>query len=155
LGFANVQTVISSGNVLFETSRTDISTLEGEIEAAILEQLGFVSTTIIRDDVQLRELTKRDPFRGRQHSPSSYLTVTFLKHSLPAGSKAPSWPPDKPYRILATYNQEICALTDTTGAKTPDLMSQLEKYFGKDITTRTWGTVERILKKIDTVYTKS
>jgi hypothetical protein len=34
---------------------------------------------------------------------------------------------------------------DLTSAKTPDLMIWLEKKFGKEITTRTWKTVERIL----------
>jgi hypothetical protein len=38
---------------------------------------------------------------------------------------------------------------DLTSAKTPDLMRWLEKEFGKEITTRTYKTVQRILKKLD------
>jgi hypothetical protein len=40
----------------------------------------------------------------------------------------------------------ICSVIDLTGSRTPDLMLRLEKQFGKEITTRTWKTVERILK---------
>jgi hypothetical protein len=36
-----------------------------------------------------------------------------------------------------------------TVSKTPDLMVCLEKQFGKQITTRTWKTIGRILKKLD------
>jgi hypothetical protein len=35
---------------------------------------------------------------------------------------------------------------DLTGAATPDMMRAFDKEFGKDVTTRSWGTVERILK---------
>jgi acyl carrier protein len=42
------------------------------------------------------------------------------------------------------YDGAICSVIDLTSAKTPDLMLWLEKQFGKEITTRTWKTVERI-----------
>jgi hypothetical protein len=48
------------------------------------------------------------------------------------------------YTLLGMYDGAICSVVDLTGAKTPDLMLWLEKKFGKEITTRTWKTVERI-----------
>ena len=50
LGFANVKTVISSGNVVFESPSTSVRKLEDAIEKALPEELGFHSTTIIRSD---------------------------------------------------------------------------------------------------------
>jgi hypothetical protein len=47
------------------------------------------------------------------------------------------------------YGGAICSVIDLTGSKTPDLMVWLEKQFGKQITTRTWKTVGRILRKLD------
>jgi hypothetical protein len=44
------------------------------------------------------------------------------------------------------YNSTIYSIIDLTSSKTPDLMAWLEKQFGQEITTRTWKTVERILK---------
>src|SRR5690554_1325475 len=41
LGFEDVRTVISSGNVLFRSSSTDIPGMEATIEAAWPEKLGF------------------------------------------------------------------------------------------------------------------
>jgi hypothetical protein len=79
LGFQNVQTVISSGNVLFESPARGVKALEAAIEEAIQEQLGFASTTIIRSHQQLRRLVDNDPFGGIEDTPTSRLNVTFLK----------------------------------------------------------------------------
>src|SRR5687768_10214571 len=51
---------------------------------------------------------------------------------------------NRDYTLLGMYNSAIYSVIDLTGAKTPDLMLWLEKHFGKEITTRTWKTVERI-----------
>lgn len=149
LGLTNVRSVISSGNVLFESQSNDIPALEAMIEEAFPPRLGFTSTTIIRNAEQWRELAALSPFKDYQHSPATYLTVTFLKEPSSKEIKNQPWPEGKGYRPVASYDREICCITDTTGAKAPDLMVYLEKRLGKAITTRTWKTVERILKSFE------
>ncbi|HUS26368.1 MAG TPA: DUF1697 domain-containing protein [Nevskiaceae bacterium] len=149
LGFTNVQTVISSGNVLFETPRTDMPALEAMIEKALPLQLGFASTTIIRSREQLQQLVDRDPFKHAEHNRLTYLTVTFFKDKPHARLKFPYRPQGKSYELLGMYDQAVCSVVDLTGTKTPDLMSWLERQYGKQITTRTWQTVGRILKRLD------
>jgi hypothetical protein len=56
---------------------------------------------------------------------------------------------DGTYELVGMYSGAICSVIDLTGARTPDLMVWPEKRFGKEITTRTWKTVGRILKKLD------
>lgn len=144
LGFTKVQTVISSGNVLFETDKTDQLALETLIEQAIVDELGFTSATIIRSQAQLQALVEARPFKGAEHSKQTYLTITFLKTPLPAPARMSS---GKDYKITHTTPAEVCAVTNVDQLHTPDFMMQLEKQFGKTITTRTWKTVERILAK--------
>jgi len=149
LGFKNVRTVITSGNVLFETDARNMRLLEMSIEKALPEQLGFTSTVIIRSRKQLQELASRDPFKGIEDTPSSRLNVTFLKNPSGAKLKFPSRAKDGTYSLLGMYSGAICSVIDLTGSKTPDLMVWLEKQFGKQITMRTWKTVGRILGKLD------
>ncbi len=149
LGFDHVQTVISSGNVLFETNSTDATALETIIEKALPERLGFTSTTIIRSYEQWQALVDQEPFAGLEDTLSSRLNVTFLKHAPKTDLKFPYRPPDRDYQILGLYDRAIFSAIDTTSATTPDLMTWLEKQFGKGITTRTWQTVGRILKKLN------
>ncbi|MFO7447413.1 MAG: DUF1697 domain-containing protein [Ignavibacteriaceae bacterium] len=149
LGFKNVQTVISSGNVLFESGSKNIKALETKIEKAFPEQLGFNSTTIIRSYDDIQSLIKKDPFKGINDNAKSRLNVTFLKSIPPAGKKLHYNSPKGDYKIIDIYKGAIFSVVDLSGSKTPDLMIWLEKQFGKEITTRTWKTVNRILKKME------
>ncbi len=146
LGFANVRSVISSGNVIFESPSRSVRKLEESIEKALPEELGFTSTTIIRSRSQLQQLVDKNPFKGMEHSQKSSLNVTFLKHKTKIDTEFPHKVDDRAYTVLGMYDGAICSVIDLTSSKTPDLMLRLEKKFGKEITTRTWKTVERILK---------
>lgn len=148
LGFANVQSVISSGNLLFESDTADQKALEDMIEQAWPEKLGFMSTTIVRSEDQLQKFVAINPFGKLVHGPSSYLLVTFFKHPTKIRFELPYQPPGKVYQFISGSQTEICSSTDSTIVKTPDLMTWLEKEFGKDITSRTYKTVERILAKM-------
>jgi uncharacterized protein (DUF1697 family) len=149
LGFQNVQTVISSGNVLFESPTRGVKGLEAAIEEAIQSQLGFASTTIIRSHQELRRLVDNDPFAGIEDTPTSRLNVTFLKQKRRTDPRFPYYAESKGYTVIAMHGREVCSVVDLTGATTPDLMAWLEKQFGKAITTRTWKTVGRILNRLD------
>ena len=146
LGFENVKTVISSGNVIFESPSRSAAKLEASIEKALPEQLGFTSTTILRSQGQIKRLVDQNPFKGMEHSQKSSLNVTFLRKKRKIDLKFPYKVENRDYTLLGMYDGAICSVIDLTSAKTPDLMVWLEKQFGKDITTRTWKTVERILK---------
>ena len=146
LGFTNVKTVISSGNVVFESPSRNAKKLEETIEKALPEQLGFTSTTIIRSKAQLQQLVDKHPFEGMEHTQKSSLNVTFLKNKTSIDIKFPYKVEDRDYTLLGMYDGAICSIIDLASSKTPDLMLWLEKKFGKEITTRTWKTVERILK---------
>lgn len=149
LGFENVQTVITTGNVLFESPSRGVKTLETTIEEAIEEQLGFTSTTIIRSHQRLKRLVADNPFGRIKDTPTTRLNVTFLKEKQTTDLRFPYRAKAKGYSVLGTNGREVFTVVDLTGATTPDVMAWVEKRFGKAITTRTWKTVGRILKKLD------
>jgi uncharacterized protein (DUF1697 family) len=128
LGFKHVATVIASGNVVFESTSKNVSALEAKIEKALPEQLGFTSTTIVRSQEDLLRLVKKDPFKGIKDEKPNYLIVTFFKDR----------------------KEEVCTVINIWTGKTPEFMRDMEKNHGKQITTRTWKTVHRILKKMGT-----
>lgn len=126
LGFADVKTVISSGNVIFKSRSKSISALETKIEQGLSKSLGFNNTVIVRSKDELHELIQGDPFKGKKHNRKSYLIATFSK----------------------TVPREVFNTLDLSSARTPDFMTKLEKKYGKEITTRTWKTIERIAGKM-------
>ncbi|MDB5254924.1 MAG: hypothetical protein JWL92_300 [Candidatus Nomurabacteria bacterium] len=129
LGLKNVTPIISSGNLVFQATTKSIPSLETKIEKVFIEQLGFRSTTIIRSKEELEKLVKKNPFKGIRDEKPNYLVVTFFK--------------DKREEICTNINLE-----KDTGS---DFMRMIEKTHGKDITTRTWKTVNRILTKMETL----
>lgn len=149
LGFADVGSVLASGNLFFGSDETDPTALEAQIEAGLQGELGIPGRTIIRSLPQLQTLIDSDPFPGLTHQRGTYLTATFLK-----GFDAPaslSGSADGLTRIVG-YDADaraVLAITDNSiPGTTPDFMILLENATGADITTRTWLTVQRVLKKL-------
>jgi uncharacterized protein (DUF1697 family) len=148
LGFKNVQAVISSGNVLFESDSQDVRSLEDVITEAWPQRLGFTSNTIVRSLDELEEIVAKDAFASYEHGPKTYLLVTFFKEPPKISFSLPYQPPGKGYTLLALHGKTLFSVIDTTRPKAPDLMAWLERQFGKEITSRTWKTVLRILYRM-------
>jgi uncharacterized protein (DUF1697 family) len=150
LGFSNVRSVIGSGNILFETDASDTQQLESAIEQALTARLGITSTTIIRSQDELLRLVKHDPFKDISQPDAHYLTVTFCKTRPQPSFSFPHQPANKNYTLINLYDREICCVSAREGARTTNLMTWLEKQFGKEITTRTYKTVGKIIDKLAT-----
>lgn len=148
LGTKNVQSVISSGNIIFESAETDISQLEATIEAAWPRELGFHSTTIIRSQQQINDLLKSDPFAGRKDTLDSRFQVTFTKHPSRRPIQLPNRDSDW-FEVLSYKNKAVFSTYNSTSQKAGALMLWLEKNYGKEITTRTWQTVQCIAQRFD------
>lgn len=148
LGLVRVSTVISSGNVVFDTDSEDLAALEAELEDAWNDRLGFESSTIIRTQEDLQQLVSLDPFKGLEHGKQTYLLVSFTKHPITVEMSLPHGPEDMSFELVAATDRELFTVTDTTSERTPNVMGWIEARFGKELTSRTWLTVERILKKM-------
>lgn len=148
LSFKNVKTVLNSGNVLFDSAEKDQSKLEIKIEKAILKYFGLTSSVVVRPMAYLKEIFEAEPFKLIKVTPQTRLYISFLKDDVKSKLKIPYASADKSIRILRVKDKSIfsvLALTPDCGSV--DLMSMLEKEFGKNITTRNWNTVERLVSK--------
>jgi uncharacterized protein (DUF1697 family) len=140
-GFADVQTLLSSGNVLFSARATSESALERRAEAAMLKSLGREFFTIVRPVGALRSLVARDPYAPFRVHADAKRIVTFLR-------KRPVSTPALPIeqhgaRILTVTGREVLSAYRRT-PKGPVFMTLIERAFGKEQTTRTWDTVAKL-----------
>lgn len=149
LGFEKVATLLSSGNVVFGCADTDVPELEARIQEALNRELGIPGGTIIRSYEELRVLLDRDPFEGLTHERGSYLTVTFFKDPDPQVEHPELV--DELTRIVGYDKPARAFLTviDNSTPRTTNFMAWLDKTYGKDITTRTWLTIQKIVKKLE------
>lgn len=147
LSFDRVHTVLSSGNVLFETSERSAAKLEQRIERALHDHLGAPCAVILRTRRQIERISGLDAFDAWDDELTGRCQVTFLKRS-PAPSLTPR-PRVTGATIIEVRDRAVFFVVDTTTSATPVLMRELERNYGKDITTRTWKTVQRIASAFD------
>lgn len=120
MGCDNVRTLLNTGNFVFEAKQTNIQDLEHKIEGFLSQSFGFPIPVILRTRKEISALVDKNPFVTINVHKDIRFYVSFLK-SIP----------------------EIELTVSTTN--TPKGMDDLEKLFGKCITTRNWNTVKRVI----------
>lgn len=125
-GCTQAQPVLASGNIVFRSAVRSTARLETKIEAALSKRLGLSIDVIVLSQDELEALVKRDPFKGTEHGKEWYLTVTFRKDRSPP----------------------VFSKLERATMDGPELMADLEKRYGKRITTRTWNTLLKIAAKM-------
>jgi uncharacterized protein (DUF1697 family) len=146
MGFRNVRTVLASGNVIFEAPGESTVALSELITRKLREAFGRDILVIVRSIEDLRELEAQQPFSDVVVTPQTRLIVMFLSEDTiqPVMSDMPA---HEDFRIVCVHNRSICGVIDEEqGTATVQLMGALEKEFGKQVTTRTWNTVLRVIK---------
>jgi uncharacterized protein (DUF1697 family) len=145
-GFANVKTLLVSGNVVFEARSTAAKSIVATLEKSLAAAFGFAIPVILRTRAQLEALARSKPFAGVRVTADTRLYVTLLAAKPTSTLAIPYVSPGKEFRILRVTDGEVCSvLTVTRDARTVVAMSIIEREFGKNVTTRSWNTIEKVL----------
>jgi uncharacterized protein (DUF1697 family) len=145
MGFENVKTLLASGNVIFEGKKEDTKKLAAHIAKVLGEAFGFEIPVLIRTMEELEKLHAREPFAKIKVTKDIRLYVTFLSEKPKSKLKIPYESPDKAFRILALSGSELISVLDVSKTGTPEAMSIIEKEFGKNVTTRNWNTIVKMV----------
>ena len=140
----NVQTYIQSGNVVFQTARTDLPALSQEISAAIGQNKGFSPYVILLSLPELQTAIKSNPFPEGIEAPKS-LHFYFMDKA-----------PDKPdLSLLEAVKAEseryelidkVFFLYAPEGIGRSKLAEKVGKGWDVTVTARNWRTVSKILE---------
>jgi uncharacterized protein (DUF1697 family) len=141
-GFTDVKTLLSSGNVVFDARATSLPSLERKIEDTMHKELGRSFLTIVRSIDSLRDMLASDPFREAGLKTGSKRIVTFLRKS-PTDLKLPIERDGA--RILRLQGNDLFSAY-LPSPKGPVFMTLIEKAAGKEQTTRTWQTIEKVVR---------
>ncbi len=142
-GFTDVKTIRSSGNVAFSARAASEASLQRKAEAAMRQHVGTAFFTIVRPIDALREMVASDPYRAFRLSRAAKRIVTFLRDQ---PTSQPALPIHKDgARILLMKGREVFSAY-VPSPKGPVFMALIEQTFGKDLTTRTWDTVDKVAR---------
>ena len=139
-GFTEVKTVLSSGNVVFNSRSSSESAIERKAEGAMAKRLGRTFYTIVRPVTVLLKMIENDPYTAFNVPAKAKRVVTFVRVSHKAALELPIEVDEA--RILAMSGREIFSAY-VPGPRGPVFMTLIEKTFGTNVTTRTWETVKK------------
>ena len=81
LGFANVRSLLQSGNLVFKSKARTGEKLESFLEAAVEKRLGCRTDFFVRTAEEWEEVVARNPFRAEAKQDPGHLIVEFLKQA--------------------------------------------------------------------------
>lgn len=121
------------------------------LRSDIARHLPFDATVMICEGRELRRLVTADPFAGQRTGPGIIHFVSIL-------SKRCSSPPTMPFRIppkgdwgvrvLACHDRFVVGV-HRRQMKAIGQLAQLEKVFGSSVTTRSWTTIQTVVRVLE------
>ncbi len=147
LGFADVETVIASGNVLFSSRARSTAALEEKIELHLESALGYIVTTFIRTPGEMQEVAAYDPFPGEVREGHT-LSVAFLKEHPGAQVAERLHGMRTDYDELLVHGRELYWLARGRMTESKVWKTPMEKVLGGPATSRNITTVRKLAEKL-------
>ncbi|MEM9856592.1 MAG: DUF1697 domain-containing protein [Bacteroidota bacterium] len=148
LEFEEVVTILNSGNIVFSSYSNDIQHIADTIAKNLEQSYGFTVPTVVKKGDFIQQLLILDPFKGVEITKKVRLYVSFLMDDPKADLSLPWASEDGSYKILTIIENTVISMLDLEATGTPKAMEALEKFYGKEITTRNWNTINRLAQKL-------
>ena len=146
LGFGDVATFRTSGNVVFEAEREPRAKLNLRIERGLADATGFEVPVFLRTAAEVRAIAEHEPFDLALVEARGKLQVALLSAKPSAGTKADVLAEASEEDRLAFDERELYWLP-SGGTRDAGLdLRAIERLVG-DNTMRTKGTIEQLAAK--------
>lgn len=106
-GLSGVETVIASGNLLFEPDHRSPAAIETLLEGALRAALGYEVTTFVRTAVELAELIEVNPFAGVELVGKGCVAVGFFRAPPPEATTIAVHAESTPVDTLEVVGREL------------------------------------------------
>ena len=147
LKFHNVLTYIQSGNVLFQSNKTDCRNIEIQITKAIAQQFNYSINVLVINKQTLEAIFQQNPFKQRPAIDISKLHVTLLNNQPDSKNITQlenlQLTNNDEYQILG---KSIYLYCPNGYGKTKLTNNFFEKKIKTSATTRNWKTITKLLE---------
>ena len=146
-GYADVATVLQSGNIILTTRSKSPRDVAGAMERLLGEGFDVNVRCMVRTAYQVRAVLERNPLREVVTNPSRYL-VNFLSEDPQPEQVAEVLGEDHTPEAIAIEGAEAYIWSPDGVARMTLSYRYLEKRLGVVATARNWNTVEKIAAKL-------
>lgn len=144
LGFAEVKTLLQSGNVVFRGGTQEGATLERYLETETEKRLGLKTDFLVRTAKEWGTLIARNPFPEEARKDPSHLVVMFLKDAPDKNSVATLQDAVTGPEVVRADGRQAY-ITYPAGIGRSRLTNALiERKLGTRSTGRNWNTVVKL-----------
>lgn len=147
LGFSDVTTFTSSGNIVFETRGKNAKRLERKIEKSLQEALGYEVAVFIRSDAELAKIADYQPFPKSKIRGAAESNIIFLDDPLDAKLKRKLMALNADTDEFRVHGREIYWLRRIKPNSSNFSTVPLEKTLGKPFTIRGAKTIKKMAAK--------
>jgi uncharacterized protein (DUF1697 family) len=151
LGFANVRTLLASGNLVFDAEKTSAAALEARLEAEAEERLGLRTEFLLRDGAAMDAVIAANPFPQQARERPGHLLVHFFQRTAPAPAWLAAIDADNagPEQLVVAGRELFVDYADGIGTSVlPPLMAKAKyRALAGDTgvnTARNWNTVLKL-----------
>jgi len=145
LKFTKVQTLVQSGNVVFQTKETDELVIAAKLEKAIEKKFAFTCDVVVRSTADLKSAIQRTPFAKRDLDPRSVLVVFLRSHPSAEVREKAGQIPAAPEELYLDGREFYMYFPN--GMARPQLnWTSVEKVLKTPATGRNWNTVTKLLE---------
>lgn len=149
--FQNVQTYIQSGNVIFDTDETEISSIQNRLINAIKLNFDYTINVLILTKTELKNIANSNPYlKNNSQIDVSKLHVTLLDktpcNEKTAAIKSKFQTNNDAFEI---HHKTIYIYCPNGYGKTKLTTALFEKNLKTSATTRNWKTISRLYELIN------
>ncbi len=146
-GFTNVETFITSGNVIFDTGAKPGPALEAKIEAALKKALGYEVPTFVRSLAEVVTACERTPFRDRDVASAGAFLIGLLKPPIDAAAQKRLDALDRAEHSFKIIGHEVYWLCKVKQSETKLTPGKIEKALGGPTTMRSMVSIGKLSAK--------
>jgi uncharacterized protein (DUF1697 family) len=147
-GFANVQTVVASGNVLFDHDRAPDADLERQIASVVKDRFGIDSFAAVRTKAELQSAIEDNPFT--KDGEARFVHTIFLSEPLDRPAfEAFVKTYDGPERLAPGTREFYVDFAEGVGRSKLDPAMSKAKVVKCRATARNVRSLGRMLEKMD------
>jgi uncharacterized protein (DUF1697 family) len=144
VGFAGAQTLVQTGNLVFDAPAGPDAALEARLEAAIAAELGVGTEVIVRTAAEWNALVAANPLKGPARDDPSHVVVMPLKTTPEAGALERLRSLIKGRETVELHGRDLYAWY-IDGIGTSKLtIKVIEKALGVKTTGRNWNTALKL-----------
>ena len=148
LGLHKVETFIASGNVIFESTTSQVAELERGIEAHLRQALGYEVATFIRSADEIATIASYQLFSEIEIAAAHALYVCFLRRAPTDEARSKLMSLKDGFHEFHLHQRELYWLALVNTAESKVSGAQIEKALGAPMTARNITTIRKIGAKV-------